>query len=944
MRQTEIRIENARSHNLRGVSCRIPLKALTVVTGVSGSGKSSLAFDTLYAEGQRRYVASLSTYARQFLERLPRPEVDRISSLPPAIAIEQRNRVTNARSTVGTATEILDHLRLLFASVGETICPDCRLAVAPGTLAAIADRIAARFAGQRLSLATRLPRQAGEATDRLRERLLQEGFGRILAVDGRVLELAELSQRDLEDAADTGLVLVDRVALRAGPEVAADARLREAVAAAFARGQTELVVVDTQGERVLYRRGFACDGCGRRFPEPEPALFSFDSPLGACPRCHGFGRTAELDLARVVPDPGLSLAGKAIAPFATPIGRSLQRDLMAACKRLRIDTRVPFRDLEAEHKRLVLDGDEGDWYGVRGFFDWLEGRRYKVQARVMIARYRRFERCGDCGGARLCPDALAVEVAGRHLGQVATLSIAELRAWLAQLRFDPPRQQRAERLLATLQARVATALGVGLGYLGLDRQVRTLSGGEAQRIQLATALGGGLTSALYVLDEPSIGLHARDMQRLLQVLWAIRDHGNTVVVVEHAPEIVEVADHVIDLGPGAGRDGGHLVVEGTLANVRAHSESRTGQALRGELPPLQRTRPLASAAGGLRIVGARANNLRDLDVDIPLGCLVVVTGVSGAGKSSLVRSVLVGHLSRDARARGPRRLRSHRGGRRHRGGRGRRSDAGARSPRSNPATVSKAFDGIRQRFAATREARALGVGPGWFSFNVAGGRCEACEGLGEVVIDMQFLDDVRVPCDDCGGLRYRREVLDVRFAGRSIVDVLALTLDEACEVFAGEPRVTSRLEPLRRVGLGYLTLGQPLSTLSGARGSACASRWRSRRGARARSTCSTSRPPVCTPPTCAPAGLPRRADRGRRQRARRRAQPRRHPAGGPRHRHRSRRGSRRGAAGRGRQPGSDRRHRRLPYGGCAPGLAGERFGDSGTALSTRGVSAPIGPA
>jgi len=596
----------------------------------------------------------------------------------------------------------------------------------------------------------------------------------------------------------------------------ADARLDEAVATAFARGDGELVVVDADNRRFGYRQGLACDGCGRRFQTPEPALFSFNSPLGACPRCQGFGRTAELDLERVVPDPGLSLAQKAIAPFATPMGRGMQRDLLAACRELGIPTDVPYRDLSREQQRMVVEGDDGDWYGVRGFFDWLEGRRYKVQARVLIARYRRFDRCPDCAGRRLCPDALAVRVGDRNLGEVSTLTIAELRGWLARLELSPARLLRVERLIETLGTRVATVDAVGLGYLGLDRQVRTLSGGEAQRIQLATALGGGLTAALYVLDEPSIGLHARDMQRLLRVLLAIRDQGNTVVVVEHAPEVVAAADHVIDLGPGAGRQGGRLVVEGTLAQVSACPASRTGQALRGELPALRRTHSPMRSAGVLRIFGAREHNLRDLDVDIPLGCLVVVTGVSGAGKSSLVRSVLVGNLLRDPRARDTR------------GACDRIEGAeqigevvvvdqtpAARSPRSNLATVSKAFDAIRQRFAATREARALGIGPGWFSFNVAGGRCDSCEGSGEVVIDMQFLDDVRVPCDDCGGLRYRREVLDVKLDGRSIVEVLALTLDEACELFAGEARIADRLEPFRRVGLGYLTVGQPLSTLSG---------------------------------------------------------------------------------------------------------------------------------
>ncbi len=807
MAETEIRITGARSHNLRDVSCRVPLCRLTVVTGVSGSGKSSLAFDTLYAEGQRRYVASLSTYARQFLERLPRPEVDSISNLPPAIAIEQRNSVTNARSTVGTATEILDHLRLLFAKVGRTRCPDCDRPVEPGTVEAVAERILARFDGQRVSIGAPLPERARETAEALRQRLLREGLRRLLDAEGGLVDLEEVPARAFATLRKSALLLLDRLAL---PPSGGRARLAEAVAAAFARGDGRCSVVSADGERASYRAGFACDGCGRGFPTPEPALFSFNSPLGACPACQGFGRVAGLDWERVVADPGKTLAGDAIVPFSTPGGRPCKRDLLRACRRLGIPADRPFGELDAAQRRLVLEGDGGDWYGVRGFFEWLEGRRYKVQARVLIARYRRFDPCPSCGGARVKPEALCVRVAGRDIGAVSRLTIQELADWLEGLALEPAEEARAGRLLQALRARVRTAVEVGLGYLALERQVRTLSGGEAQRIQLATALGGTLTAALYVLDEPSIGLHARDVARLLDVLRAIRDQGNTVVVVEHAPEIVGAADHVIDLGPQAGRLGGRLVAEGSVAEIAAHPGSLTGRALRGEIgAPVRSPRP---PRGRIRIVGARANNLKDVTVEIPLGQLVVLTGVSGAGKSTLVRSVLVGHLRNDPDRGACQRVE------------GARSVKGVvvvdptpptRSSRSNPATVSKAFEGIRRRFAASREARALGVGPGWFSFNVAGGRCEACEGAGEVVVDMQFLEDVAVPCEACGGTRYRPEALSIRIGGRSIVDVLGLTIDEAVEVFADDPQITDRLRPFRSVGLGYLTLGQPLSTLSG---------------------------------------------------------------------------------------------------------------------------------
>jgi excinuclease ABC subunit A len=802
MRADDIRIENARAHNLAGVSCRIPVGRLTVVSGVSGSGKSSLAFDTLYAEGQRRYVASLSTYARQFLERLPRPDVDAISNLPPAIAIEQRNRVTNARSTVGTATEILDHLRLLFARVGETRC--CGKPVRPGTVEGVTARLLERHAGARLVLSVPLPRRRGETQRELRDRLARDGYTRLLRPDGSVCDVTELTQAELRKLASGAELVIDRLAVGAD----ARARIAEAVAAAFTREGEVRTLVD--GERRAYREGFACDDCGRRHPTPEPALFSFNSPLGACEACHGFGRTQALDLERVIPDPLLSLAAGAIAPFQTPSGRECQRDLLRAAKAAGLPTGAPWRQLDEAQRAFVMDGDDGDWYGVRGYFEYLESRRYKVQARVTIARYRRFDPCEACGGTRLRPEALCVFVGGRTLGELARLSIGELDAWLAALELAPAQTARGERLLAGLRARVGTAREVGLGYLSLERQVRTLSGGEAQRIQLATALGGALTGALYVLDEPSVGLHARDVARLLRVLHAIRDQGNTVVVVEHAAEIVAAADHVIDLGPGAGRDGGRVVAEGSVAAVAANPASLTGRMLAGDfrVERVRRTR----ARGRLAIRGAAAHNLKGVDVEIPLGQLVVVSGVSGAGKSSLVRSVLVGNLRREP----------------ERGACAALEGADqidevvvveptppGRSQRSNPATVSKAFDGIRRGLAATPEARRQQLTPGWFSFNVPGGRCESCEGTGEAVVDMQFLEDVRVPCEACGGRRYRKEADAFRLHGRSVTELLDLTIDEARALFASEPSVAERLAPFVRVGLGYLTLAQPLSTLSG---------------------------------------------------------------------------------------------------------------------------------
>ena len=803
-----IRIQGARAHNLKAVSCTVPLGKLTVVSGVSGSGKSTLAFDTLYAEGQRRYVASLSTYARQFLERLPRPEVDAISHLPPAIAIEQRNRVRNARSTVGTATEILDHLRLLFARIGVTSCPGCQGTIEPGTVESVTARLLSERDGQRLSLGAPLVHGPKESARDHRERLAREGWLRVLDASGCVVDLTGISGRAFAPLRREGLLLVDRLRLAAS---ASRSRLAEAVAQAFTRGGGLAVAVAEDGSRERFREGAWCNACERRFAMPEPALFSFDSPLGACPECQGFGRVSLLDRGRIVPDPSRSLAENAVAPFATPKYRRMQRDLLKACRRVGVPVDAPFDDLSPAQREWVFEGDESGWYGVRGWYRYLEKHRYRVQSRILIARYRRFDPCPACHGQRLRADALCVRVAERTIGDVSAGTLAELQTWLAGLGPTGSAGGRADRLLEALRARVDTAVQVGLGYLALSRATRTLSGGEAQRIQLATALGGALTASLYVLDEPSIGLHPSDVDRLLGVLAAIRDHGNTVVVVEHAPEIVAAADHVIDLGPGAGRQGGAVVAEGSVAEVSRHGSSLTARALRGEIgaPGARRHR---KARGRIRVLGASENNLRDVTVEVPLGQLVAVTGVSGAGKSSLVRSVLVAQLRGEP----------ERGACRGLEGAGRVREVvlvdqtpPTRSSRSNPGTVSKAFEGIRKRFAATREAKRRGLTPGWFSFNVAGGRCDACQGAGEIVVDMQFLDDVRVPCEACDGTRYRSEAREILLDGHSIVDVLGWTLEEATLHFAHDPAVAGRLGPFVRVGLGYLTLGQPLSSLSG---------------------------------------------------------------------------------------------------------------------------------
>ncbi|HXV37030.1 MAG TPA: excinuclease ABC subunit UvrA, partial [Myxococcota bacterium] len=807
---THIAIENARCHNLKNASCRIPLRALTLVTGVSGAGKTSLAFDTLYAEGQRRFVASLSTYARQFLERLPRPDVDRISDLPPAIAIERRNRVTSARSTVGTATEILDYLRLLFAKIGETRCRECDRAVERSSPESVAEAVVARWSEQKLALAAPLILRGRERADELRERLLRDGFTRLLDDRAQVVDVADLAATELERVRGSSLLLIDRLA---PSRDASRARLAEAIATAFERGEGRCVVVSAANERAIFVEGFACDGCGRRFVEPRPALFSFNSPLGACPACQGFGRIPVLDRERVAPDPSLSLAQGAIAPFATRSGRRMQAKLVAAARAAGIPVDRAFGELSDAERRWVFEGDGAGWRGVTQFFDRLQRKRYKVQARMLIARYRGFEICPSCAGSRLCADALCVEMAGRDIGALSRLSLGELAAWIADLELDAAQAARGKRIVDELRARVASCIAVGLDYLTLERPMRTLAGGEAQRIQLATALGGTLTASLYVLDEPSVGLHARDAARLAEVLCRIRDQGNTLVVVEHALELARAADHVIELGPAAGRHGGEVVFEGSVEAIAGCARSLTGRLLRGErrferARDAQRER---APRAWLTIVGARANNLRNLSVEIPLGRLVAVTGVSGSGKSSLIRSVLVGGLRGEPDRGACDRIE---------GARAVRelvvleSSPPQRRARSNPATVSKAFDGIRQLFASTREARARGASAGWFSFNVPGGRCDGCEGAGEVVVEMQFLDDVKVTCEQCGGRRYRQEALDIKLANRSIADVLELTVDAALDSFGAYEKIACCLRSLSEVGLGYLTLGQPLSALS----------------------------------------------------------------------------------------------------------------------------------
>jgi excinuclease ABC subunit A len=820
-----------RVHNLKNIDLAIPTGRLVVVTGVSGSGKSSLAFDTLYAEGQRRYVESLSAYARQFLERMEKPDVDLLDGICPAIALRQRAPSRNPRSTVATATEIHDHLRVLFARIGRTVCDSCGTQVTKDTAESAVERLLGLPEGTRVLIGFPVS-VGGTPLPDLFDRLQKRGFGRLL-MGSDVVSLESLAsgglggaerppaqrasegltpERAKDRAKDPLVVLVDRVAV--GPD--ARSRLTDSLETAFAEGAGQALAQVVDGPCLRFSEGFDCARCARSFEEPQPRLFSFNNPYGACATCHGFGNLIEIDQDLVIPDKERSLGQGAVEPWNKPHYRGLLSELKRFARRRGIPMDMPWSRLAEEHRRLVLEGDE-EFHGVVGFFRWLETKKYKVQVRVFLSRYRGYQLCPACAGARLRPEALHVKVGGKSIDEACNLPVREARTFLAGLELDEREGKIAGKVLAELQRRLRFFADVGLDYLTLNRPFGTLSGGEAQRIALATSLGTGLVGTLYVLDEPSIGLHPRDTDRLVRILEALRDQGNTVLVVEHDPGIMRVADHIIDLGPGAGEQGGRVVFQGSYAELLEDGRSLTGKYLRGELQipvPAKRRR-----GNGLSLVvrGAREHNLKNIDVKLPLGAFTCVTGVSGSGKSTLVHDVLCAALLR-------RQGRWDRGVGEHDDIEGAgyveelvlvdQSPIG-RTPRSNPVTYLKAFDGIRELFASTREARDRGLTAGHFSFNVPGGRCEACGGDGQVKVDMQFLADVYLVCEACGGRRYRPPVLEVRWHGRTIDEVLDLTVHEALHFFGAQPKVVRRLRLFAEIGLGYLRLGQPATTLSG---------------------------------------------------------------------------------------------------------------------------------
>jgi excinuclease ABC subunit A len=829
-----IRVRGARVHNLKELDVTIPHNAITVVTGVSGSGKSSLAFDTIYAEGQRRYIESLSAYARQFLERIEKPDVDEITGIAPAIAIRQKNSTRNPRSTVATSTEIYDYLRLLFARIGRTFCLGCGEEVRKDSLDEIAARVLTLPPGRRfyvlyelkispepsITLA-RAKKPAPPTLEGIRQALTslqKRGFNRLLQ-GGRVFEFSEPEDLLDVDFSQPVYVLVDRLVL--SPDIRS--RLVDSIEICYREGRGEAILEfvpaapDAAPDRLIFNERFDCKNCGALYQEPEPRLFSFNNPFGACPRCQGFGNTIDFDLDRVVPDKGKTLAEGAIEPWTKPRYRALLSEMRRFARTKGIPLDVPYRDLATAQRNAILEGDsKTDFPGVKGFFGWLERKKYKLHVRVFLSRYRGYATCPECGGTRLRPEARAVKIAGRSITEVCQMTVKDVRPFFDSLQLSEAEAVVADKVLEEIRARLQFLDQVGLDYLTLDRLTSTLSGGEAQRIQLATSLGSHLVGALYVLDEPSIGLHPRDTHRLIEILKGLRDQGNTLLVVEHDPDTILAADNILDLGPGAGEHGGSLLFAGTREQLLASQPSLTGRYLRGDLKipvPPRRRRPQGKF---LKIIGARSHNLKGIDFTLPLGLLTTVTGVSGSGKSTLVYDVLYKALQA-----------------KRTGGNWRefcdriegdsaiaavemvdQSPIG-RTPRSNPATYLKAFDPIREVFASTPEAKKHGFTAGHFSFNIPGGRCEACQGDGTVTVEMRFLADVELICEECRGTRYKSSILDVQYKGKNIHEVLQLTVREALSFFASHAKVVARLRILDEVGLGYLRLGQSGTTLSG---------------------------------------------------------------------------------------------------------------------------------
>ena len=854
MPDESIEVRGARVNNLKNISFTIPINRMTVVTGVSGSGKSSLAFDTVYAEGQRRYVESLSAYARQFLERMDKPDVDEVRGIAPAIAIRQKNSTRNPRSTVGTQTEVYDYLRLLYARVGTTYCRICGREVFRDSPESVADQVlrtipaGTRFyvlfpagaglveAGSRSrATATQvdddkktskrgdsMPRQRKSSRPAVHSQrhavtahimsLMQRGFTRLYA-KGQTIELTSPDDFLLPDFEDV-YVMIDRLVV--SPEVRQ--RLVDSLEICFqeGHGSASLETVENEPRRMRFSDRFECKSDGTVYAQPEPRLFSFNNPYGACPTCQGFGNTIGLDLDLVIPNPALSLNEGAIEPWTKPQHEWAQDELRQFCKSEKIPMNIPFAQLSRPDQRAIVEGKK-EWGGVRGFFDWLETKKYKLHVRVFLSKYRGYTLCPDCGGDRLRQEARDVKVGGRTLPEVCALSIKDAQAFFESLQLGTEQTAIAERILFEIRRRLRFLVDVGLDYLTLGRLASTLSGGEAQRIQLATNLGSSLVGALYVLDEPSIGLHPRDNARLIRLLHNLRDIGNTVLVVEHDSEMMHAADHILDIGPSAGELGGRVIYEGDFPGLMAHDGSLTARYLRGESEIKEPKQRRLFQKRRLTLQGAAEHNLKSIDVEVPLDMLVCITGVSGSGKSTLIHDCIYAGLKKQ------------KGDWQGHVGAFQRLEGGqlvddvilvdqspiGRTPRSNPVTYIKIYDAIREVFASTREAQGRGLDPSHFSFNLPGGRCEVCQGDGTVTVEMQFLADVELICEECKGTRFKQQILDIRYRGKNVHEVLSLTVREAIAFFREVPRITNRLRVLDDVGLGYLRLGQSATTLSG---------------------------------------------------------------------------------------------------------------------------------
>lgn len=819
MDKSNISIKGAKVNNLKNIDIEIPRNKFIVITGLSGSGKSSLAFDTLYAEGQRRYVESLSSYARQFMGKMSKPECDYIKGLPPAIAIEQKVNTRNPRSTVGTSTEIYDYLRLLYGRIGKTISPISGKEVKKHNIEDVISTISKYPEGSRLvvSAPIHLPEKRKLSTQL--NVLLKGGYSRLLKGTEFILIEDIINDCDSHDSSEYKLV-IDRLALvHSGDELS---RLAESIETAFFEGNDECYIYVWDVNDIIcheFSKRFEADGL--TFAEPNDQMFNFNNPYGACPRCEGFGRTIGIDEALVIPNPTLSIYDDAVMCWRGEKMSEWKRHLIHLAPQLGFHIHRPYCDLSDQEKNILWHGS-GDFKGIDGFFKMVEENQYKIQYRVMLARYRGKTICPICNGDRLRKEASYVKIGGLSISEIVKMPITELAKWFENLKLNAQDAQIAKRLLTEIRNRLGFLIDVGLGYLTLDRLSSTLSGGESQRINLATSLGSSLVGSLYILDEPSIGLHSRDTKQLIGVLRKLQQIGNTVVVVEHDEEIMRAADYIIDVGPEAGRLGGHIIYQGDVDNLKKASKSYTVQYLNGEMTiPLPHHRRHWNSY--IEVLGARQHNLKNIDIKFPLGILTVVTGVSGSGKSTLVRDILyramVRHLGDAGDAPGA-----------FHGLKGDMSRITAvefvdqnpigKSSRSNPATYLKAYDEIRKLFADQQSAKQMGFSPAHFSFNADGGRCEECKGDGTITIEMQFMADITIPCEACHGERFKRDVLDIEYRGKNINDVLNMTVNQAIEFFSettgsSERKIVNRLRPLQDVGLGYIKLGQLSSTLSG---------------------------------------------------------------------------------------------------------------------------------